>query len=261
MLLPTLQAGQTGHVVQQVAQCAHVAIEQAQEVAARQLGSIRGREACGCVRDHAQVSPQVVCGLLPELSAVLFQLAQRLEGVLQVPDVAVGLELLQPEILRGARANGGAVLLRPDPAGRRHHGAIELRVRNRVAVEFDHDTFVELRQLARDLCQVEPLLPSLQTVGRGISLLHLLGVLDVCRLGSAAGGEPLLEVEEERGNVVVKLGAGKRRTGGQRGIGRHRFAPRLQDGSASLRDVCGQGRELRLTDGIAARSSSSSQDG
>ena len=246
MLLPALQAGETGHIVQQVAQCPHIAIEHAQEGGAGRLGSVRGREPGGGVGDHAHVSAQVVCGLLPQLRALLFQIAQRLERLLQVPDVAVGFELLQTEILRGAGADGGAVLLCPDPAGRRHHGAIELRMRRRVAVELVHDTFVELRQLARDLCEVEPLLPSMQAVGRSISLLHLLRILDVCGPGSAAGGEPLLEVDEERGNVVVKLGPGKRRTRGQRGIGRHRLAPRLQDGSASLRDVCGQGRKLHL---------------
>jgi hypothetical protein len=93
----------------------------------------------------------------------------------------------------------GAVLLRPDPPSRRHHVDIELRVRNGVAVEFHYHTLVELRQLARDLCQIEPLLPSMQTVRRGVFPLRLLAVLHVLRRCIGTDREPLLEVLEQRG--------------------------------------------------------------
>lgn len=53
-----------------------------------------------------------MCDLLPELGALLLQFAQRGHRVLQILDVATGLDLLQAEILGRARCDCGPVLLR-----------------------------------------------------------------------------------------------------------------------------------------------------
>ena len=129
---------------------------------------------------------------LPQLGALLFQLSQRFQGALQIPNMASHLDLLQPEILRRARADAGAALLRPDLPGRGHHTVIELGMRSGVVFELHHDAFVQPSQLASHLFQVEASLPSMQAVSRSISLLNLLNIR--C-LGSLTGGEPLLVVD------------------------------------------------------------------
>jgi len=182
-------------------------------------------------------------GLLPELSSLLLQLSQRRHGLLQILDVAGGLNLLQAEILRCACTEGGPVVLRPDPSRRRRCCVLECGVRRGVAVELDDDAFVQPSQLARHLREVEALLPSVQTVSRSISALK---VIALRHLGSGFRDEPLLIVDQQRWNVIMQLGARKGRARRQRRVRCDGSAPRLKDGAASSRQVRGQGSEFDI---------------
>ena len=107
-------------------------------------------------------------------------------------------------------------------------------VQRGVALQLDHDAFVESTQFAHHLGQVEALLPAKQAVSRRIALLSVLGLM---ALADTAGRQSSLEIFQQRWNVVVQLAARQRRARSQFGVGGNGLAPSLQDVPPSVRKV------------------------
>ena len=77
------------------------------------------------------------------------------------------LDLLKREITRGARADRRTVQFGPNLARLGHRVAVEPAV-SRTVLEFQDYAFIESTQLARDLLQVEALLPAVQAMRGGV---------------------------------------------------------------------------------------------
>ena len=172
--------------------------------------------------------------------------------MLEAAGVGGGFDLLQLEVLRGAGPHGHAVNLRPEQARARHDlGGLSWRPFGE-PFEFADHALVEAPQLANHFGQPEPLLPPVQPVRRCIAQ-----PLGLARLRA----QVLLKSLEHCGNVVVELGVRQGIAAGQRGIGRHRSSPCLQDGVATGGELVGQcvewifrGRHRVPSNGWAANS-------
>ena len=167
MLAPGVQLGQLRHVIQQMAQRLDVAVQHAQEFLARLRRRMLHAQAMRHIGHHADVAAQVMRDLLPQLRALQVQRAQVMQRRFQVPDMALGLLLLQAEILGAAvlhiaRVGGGPGL------ARNAHGAMRIGMLLGIGLQLRHHDFVEQAQLAHDFMQVIALLPAVQAVGGGL---------------------------------------------------------------------------------------------
>src|SRR6266481_3556873 len=193
LLAAGFQQRKTRHVIEQMMQRRHVPHQDTYEIV---LGPLVQRSMCephrGISHD-AEIAAQIMCGLPPEVGALLFQFLDVGQSAFEIPDMPRGLLLLKLEVLADALFNSGAAQRGPYAASRRDHGMRDLRVRGGIPVQFGHHAFVELAELAGDLTQVIALLPALQSVG-GRRLLC--GILGRCRSFGGRMAQPALERRE-----------------------------------------------------------------
>src|SRR5258706_13278901 len=102
MFAPRLQAGEARHVIEQMMQRRHVAHQDPYETVTGPLVQRSMREPHRGIGHDAEIAPQVMRGLAPEVGALFFQFLDVVQGALEIPDVPRGFLLLKLKILTDA---------------------------------------------------------------------------------------------------------------------------------------------------------------
>src|SRR6185295_11709658 len=122
LFMSSLEARKARDILEQRMQRRNILAEHPDEAVAQGIGDAFEAQARSGVDHHAQISAQIMCSLLPKERAFPLHGAHLRQGLFEVANVSLSLDLLQAEILCSAFNKAIVAYLRPQAPGRRHYG-------------------------------------------------------------------------------------------------------------------------------------------